>query len=105
MARDHEIERGDAAEGVARRAALRRGEPRRAALPRPERFDLDRPNNAHLGWGNGPHTCVGIFLAKLELQALLRAMLPSVRSVSVHTPRRLRNNTLQGFRALRACFS
>lgn len=74
-------------------------------FPDPERFDLDRPNNAHLGWGNGPHTCVGIFLAKLELQALLRAMLPSVRSVSVHTPRRLRNNTLQGFRALRACFS
>jgi hypothetical protein len=32
-------------------------------------------------------------------------MLPSVRSVSVHDPRRLRNNTLQGFRALGACFS
>jgi cytochrome P450 len=74
-------------------------------FPDPERFDLDRPNNAHLGWGNGAHTCVGIFLAKLELQALLRAMLPDVRVISVHDPKRLRNNTLQGFRALSARFS
>ena len=27
-------------------------------FPDPERFDLDRPQAGHLGWGNGPHTCV-----------------------------------------------
>jgi cytochrome P450 len=74
-------------------------------FPEPERFDPHRPMNAHLGWGNGPHTCVGIHLAKLELQALLRAMLPRVQSVEVRDPRRLRNNTLQGFCTLTARFS
>jgi cytochrome P450 len=65
-------------------------------FPDPERFDLDRPQGAHLGWGNGPHTCVGIHLAKLEMRALLRAMVPRVRAIHAGTPRRLRNNTLQG---------
>ena len=73
-------------------------------FPDPERFDLHRKANAHLGWGNGTHTCVGIHLAKLEMQALLRAMVPRVRAVGVRAPRRLRNNTLQGFRALTARF-
>jgi cytochrome P450 len=73
-------------------------------FPDPERFDLDRPAGGHLGWGNGPHTCVGIHLAKLELQALLRAMVPRVSSIHVGRPAPLRNNTLQGFESLPARF-
>lgn len=74
-------------------------------FPDPERFDLRRPAGANLGWGNGAHTCVGIHLAKLELQALLRAMLPRVQEIRVGTPRVLRNNTLQGFASLPARFA
>jgi cytochrome P450 len=69
-------------------------------FPAPERFDLDRPNKVQLGWGNGPHTCVGIHLAKLEMQALLSAMVPRVRAVEAGEPVRLRNNTLQGISSL-----
>jgi len=73
-------------------------------FPEPERYELHRPNGAHLGWGNGPHACAGANLAKLEMQALLRAMLPRVRRVSTSNPTRLRNNTLQGFSGLTAHF-
>jgi cytochrome P450 len=70
--------------------------------PEPERFDLDRPPGGHLGWGNGPHTCVGIHLAKLEMAALLRALVARVETIEVGEPTRIRNNTLQGIASLPA---
>jgi len=71
-------------------------------FPHPERFDIERPKGAHLGWGNGPHTCVGIHLAKLEMRTLLRAMVPRVEAIHTRTPTRLRNNTLQGIASMTA---
>lgn len=69
--------------------------------PDPTRFDLDRPPGGNLGWGNGPHTCIGIHLAKLEMQALLRALVAQVETIeTVEDPPRIRNNTLQGIAAL-----
>jgi cytochrome P450 len=65
-------------------------------FPKPERFDLHRDNANHVGWGNGPHTCVGIHLAKLEMHTLLEAMVPHVERIVVGTPTPIRNNTLQG---------
>jgi cytochrome P450 len=70
-------------------------------FPHPERFDLDRPPGGNLGWGNGPHTCVGIHLAKLEMAALLRALIAQVEAIELAgPPTRIRNNTLQGIGAL-----
>jgi cytochrome P450 len=70
-------------------------------FPEPTRFDLDRPPGGNLGWGNGPHTCIGIHLAKLEMQALLRALVSQVKTIeTVENPPRIRNNTLQGIAAL-----
>jgi cytochrome P450 len=74
-------------------------------FPDPERFDLDRPNKVQLGWGNGPHTCVGIHLAKLEMQALLSAMAPRVGAIEAGEAVRLHNNTLQGIASLPATFA
>jgi cytochrome P450 len=73
-------------------------------FPDPERFDLHRTNGNHVGWGNGPHTCVGIHLAKLEMRSLLEAMVPRVDQVVVGRPTPLRNNTLQGIASLPARF-
>ncbi len=73
-------------------------------FPDPGRFDLHRPGNAHVGWGNGPHTCVGIHLAKLEMKTLLGQMAPVVARIETGPPTRLRNNTLQGISAMRARF-
>jgi cytochrome P450 len=69
--------------------------------PDPERFDLDRPPGGNLGWGHGPHTCVGIHLAKLEMAALLRALVAQVETIAIAgPPTRIRNNTLQGIASL-----
>ena len=70
----------------------------------PERFDLHRADPSHVGWGNGPHACVGTHLSKLEMHALLRAMVTRVGRIEVGTPEPLLNNTLQGIRRLVARF-
>ena len=74
-------------------------------FPDPDRVDLDRRSGDQLGWGTGPHTCVGMHLAKLEMAALLRAMVPRVASIRVGRPTPLRNNVLQGMSALPAAFT
>ncbi|OMC15098.1 MULTISPECIES: cytochrome P450 [unclassified Mycobacterium] len=70
----------------------------------PEVFSLHR-KGANLGWGFGAHACVGMYLSKMEMHALLRAMIPKVTRIQVDQPVRLLNNTLQGFESLRASFS
>jgi hypothetical protein len=44
-------------------------------------------------------------LSKLEMEALLRAMIPRVERIHVDQPTRLINNGLQGFSAFRAVFN
>lgn len=65
-------------------AALRRGEMVSALLigsnHDPARFDdpgtlqLDRRPNAHLGFGYGPHVCLGMQLARIEAQVALERL-------------------------------
>jgi cytochrome P450 len=74
-------------------------------FPDPDRFDLLRENRVQLAWGNGAHTCVGLHLSKLEMQALLRAMVTHVGEIHAGEPRRLLNNTLQGINHLPARFT
>jgi len=43
---------------------------------RPNEFDIDRPNLAqHVTWAQGPHTCLGLHVAKAETNAALTAAL------------------------------
>jgi cytochrome P450 len=104
LARDHEV--GGVALPEGSRVALLFGAANldETRFPEPERFDPRRPNGAHLGWGNGPHTCAGIHLAKLEMRLLLEAMVPRMERIVVGAPTPLRNNTLQGISRLPARF-
>lgn len=53
-------------------------------FPEPDDFILDRPNiREHLAFGAGPHSCIGIALARMEIKVALEALLEKFSSVQV----------------------
>ncbi|GAA2719987.1 cytochrome P450 [Actinocorallia aurantiaca] len=54
----------------------------------PFRFDVGRDPNRHLAFGFGVHYCLGAALARMEIQALYRELLPRLSSIELAgTPR------------------
>jgi cholest-4-en-3-one 26-monooxygenase len=47
----------------------------------PERFDLARDPNPHLGFGRGPHACLGKHVAVLEIKILLEELLRRTKDI------------------------
>jgi cytochrome P450 len=48
----------------------------------PDRFDIFRESKPHITFGNGPHICIGMHLARLEMRMALETVLdrlPNVR--------------------------
>jgi cytochrome P450 len=66
----------------------------------PERFDVRRRPSDHLGFGHGEHQCVGQPLARLEMRAVLSALLERVRRFELIAMERAMNNTLRGMSRL-----
>ena len=67
----------------------------------PDRFDITRPNNRHLGFGSGPPLCVGSRLAELQLKLLFTQLAARVRKFElVSPPRRFRSNFINGLKNL-----
>jgi cytochrome P450 len=50
----------------------------RTAFEAPGEMRLDRRPNPHLAFGSGPHTCIGIHLARLEARVFLEELLAAV---------------------------
>jgi cholest-4-en-3-one 26-monooxygenase len=67
----------------------------------PDRLILDRSPNKHLGFGWGPHFCLGSHLAKLEAEILLEELIRRDITLSVSGPvERLRSNFFRGIKNL-----
>lgn len=69
-------------------------------FPDPDRFDVRRNPREHVGWGHGPHACVGMHLARLEMEVLLERLMARVEWIEVGQPTPIWNNALQGFETL-----
>jgi cytochrome P450 len=62
-----------------------------------ESFQTDRYPNPHLAFGLGRHFCLGAQLARLELRALFRALLPELWAAEIAgLPRRARSAAITG---------
>jgi len=46
-----------------------------SVFPDPDRFDIDRDNDALTIFGHGPHYCIGVHLARSEMRAMIDASL------------------------------
>jgi cholest-4-en-3-one 26-monooxygenase len=69
---------------------------------RPERFDVLRSPNPHLGFGGtGTHYCIGVNLARLEIDLIFNAIADAMPSISkAGVPERLRSGWLNGIKRL-----
>lgn len=67
----------------------------------PDRLILDRAPNKHLGFGRGPHFCIGSHLARLEGEILLEELVRRDLTIEVTgSPERLRSNFFRGIKRL-----
>lgn len=67
----------------------------------PDIFRLDRDPNPHLGFGSGPHFCLGARLARLEVTSVLRELLAATTDIELASqPVRTTNIVLRGFTKL-----
>ena len=54
-----------------------------AQFPDPDRFDMERKDNAHLTFGAGAHTCLGSHLARLEARIAITILLRRYRHIQL----------------------
>jgi cholest-4-en-3-one 26-monooxygenase len=71
-----------------------------AVFAAPDRFDVSRDPNPHIGFGGGgPHFCLGRHLAALELRVLLQALTERMPGIRLDgEPSRLRSNFINGIK-------
>ena len=100
--RRHRARRPAGQEGPAARPVLPSGNFDEAVFDHPERFDILRNPNPHLGLGGfGAHYCLGASLAKLEIGLIFNAIadaMPDIRQAG--EPERLRSGWLNGIKGL-----
>ena len=75
-------------------------------FPDPERFDITRSPNPHVGFGAaGRHYCLGAHLARRELRVMLRELLTRVPDITAGEPDRLLSSFINGIKHLPCDFS
>jgi cytochrome P450 len=67
----------------------------------PWAFRVNRTPNKHLGFGFGPHVCLGLFLARQELQIFFKELVPRVKGFELNgEPRWVQTTFVGGLKTL-----
>jgi len=68
---------------------------------KPDMFDLDRNTIGHLGFGDGPHVCIGQNIARMEGEVILATMAKRFRKIELNgEPTRKVVNALHALKSL-----
>ncbi len=71
------------------------------AFEAPAEFRVDRSPNRHVGFGFGAHMCLGVHLARMEMEILLEELLPRLASLELAgAPKRAVANFVGGPKSL-----
>jgi cytochrome P450 len=63
----------------------------------PQEFNIERTNNQHIAFGFGPHVCIGLALARLEMRHVLKEFSNRIKNVELTEPTTwVKNNFLGG---------
>ena len=67
----------------------------------PNSFRVDREPNRHLGFGYGPHLCLGQHMAKMEMRILFEELIPRLASIEpAGEPKNTASNFVSGPKTL-----
>jgi cytochrome P450 len=74
-------------------------------FPEPGRFDLSRTPNKHLTFGHGAHFCLGAFLGREQLKAMVETVRETVATIELlGEPRQIYSNFMYGYFRLPVAF-
>ena len=69
--------------------------------PDPDAFDITRNASGHVGFGFGIHQCLGQMVARMEMEAVLGALIAQVTEIRpTGAPRVRLNNTLHALESV-----
>ena len=72
-----------------------------AVFAEPDRFDIERDPNPHVGFGGGgPHFCLGANLARAELRAVFSRLVERVAELDAGAPDHLTSNFVHGIKRM-----
>jgi cytochrome P450 len=56
-------------------------------FPDPRKFDMERPNlGRHVAFGGGPHRCIGLALARMEIKVAAREIVRQLKNIKLAMP-------------------
>ena len=94
------------ARATASSSGTRRPTATRTVFPDADRFDVGRFPNDHLGFGIGPHFCLGAHLARLEIRIMFEELLRRLPDIELDgTVERLRSGFLNGIKHMPVRFT
>lgn len=72
----------------------------------PHKFRIDRKPNNHLAFGTGPHLCLGMHLARMEVASFFRELLPRLDEIDLTAePTYLQSPLVSGLKTMPIRFS
>ncbi|XOV86762.1 MAG: cytochrome P450 [Pseudomonadota bacterium] len=65
-------------------------------------FNIERKPNRHLAFGTGPHQCLGLLLARLEMRLFFQQLIPRIDSIELAgEPERLQASFVHGLKHMK----